>query len=95
MLEVGVRAGRKDVVDSACRRAGVGCSSVVVGLLLEQNEDPDRTGVYLAQGCGGVSVQGRSLWRLRVGARRRDLTGRRLAVVQSLRMPNWVHGALY
>lgn len=50
MKEMGVRAGRKDVVGSACRRAGVGCSCGVGGERLERDEDPDRTSIYWARG---------------------------------------------
>lgn len=53
MKEMGVRAGRKDVVGSACRRAGVGCNSDVGGGRLEWDEDPGRTSVCWAGGGGG------------------------------------------
>lgn len=52
MKEMGVRAGRKDVVGSACTRAGVWCSLGAGGERLERDVDPDRTSIYRARGVG-------------------------------------------
>lgn len=58
MNEMCVRAGRKDVVGSACRKTGVGCSSGVGrGEQLELDEDLDLTGVYLARDGGSVCAR--------------------------------------
>lgn len=95
MKEMGVRASRKDVVGAACGRARGGCSSGVAGEWLERDEDPDWTGVCWARWVWG-SVCAR--WKpqgVRVGARSGDLSSRRLAGVQSPRVPKWAHCALH
>lgn len=90
MKEMGVRAGRKDVVGSACTRAGVWCSLGAGGERLERDVDPDRTSIYRARGWGGGSVCAR--WKpqgVRVGTRSGDFFSWRLAVVLFPRVPEW------
>lgn len=66
------------------------------GERLERDEDPDWIRDYSARGngVGGVSVQGGCLRGLALAPGVRGLFCRKLAVVQSLRVPTWAHGAL-